>query len=707
MVHPNLYTRRPTRTVFVGHMGMGGNNPIRIQSMTSSSTKDTDATIAEIKALVHAGCEIVRLTVPTKADCDNLKNIRRVLKQKKIKCPLVADIHFTPSIAMEAVNYVEKIRINPGNFADKKLFEQRDYTDQEYAAEILRITEKFAPLVIKCRDQGVAMRIGTNHGSLSDRIMNRYGNTPTGMVESALEFLYIAIQNNFHDLVFSMKASNTKVMIAAYRLLAMRLDEKGMNYPFHLGVTEAGDGEDGRIKSSVGIGTLLHEGIGDTIRVSLTEDSVHEIPVAGVLAAPSNALFYIKLDPPPQTPPCHWTHQDLYNRHSQMDTRRQTLKQSVGDLSFEPRQVFSMPRRKSPWGTRFGNKIFESPARVGFSALCGLGNTEPVRVWTDVPSVHDFKNFAETVSSDPCFEGIEIPAGLYDQDVVKIVNSMNLPLSVMTSNIASINDFPDAHKVVCLVKSRSHLDHLLNMDSVHHAPCHLELCFKLPDYPFYTEAFLDDVKRIRQFANLRPHLGVSLITSNPAQDYRILASTLDHHNLKFPIHLRYSQNIWPPHTDASAHMGSLLVDGIGDSLQIAGLISYQEKLSLSYGILQACRVRITKTEFIACPSCGRTLFDLKSVTTQIKARTSHLKGVKIAIMGCIVNGPGEMADADFGYVGTGKKKVSLYVGKNCIEKNIPEDEALERLISLIKEHNRWVDHPAYPGATRGSIANSG
>ena len=574
---PFFAERRRSREVKVGQVGLGGDNPVRVQSMLTCDTMDTEACVRDSVALADVGCEIVRITAPTVKDARNLEPIRDALRARGCDVPLVADIHFKPEAALESAKWVEKVRVNPGNYADSKKFAVREYTDDQYAAEIGRIREKFMPLVELCRERGVAMRIGTNHGSLSDRIMNRYGDTPLGMVESALEFARIAREMNYHDFVFSMKASNPKVMIAAYRLLVARLAAEGpdWNYPIHLGVTEAGDGEDGRIKSAVGIGSLLADGIGDTVRVSLTEDSVHEIPVAKELVA----IFAGDCE--------GWTG----------DTK----------LSFDP---FSYARRASDKLTINGIPLGgdEVPrvvvTRKHYDAvahkLSGLGDFQPELVYEDLP--------------------------LFELDPHD------------TEAVAELNARPQA----CLVTVKDGLD--------------------LP-----------------------------VIAA-----FRLLAAKVE---ARHPILLKDSLDPRPdPQAPfvrtllaASARLGSLLCDGIGDAVLLRTEDAPGQTLRLSYNILQAVGARIFKTDYVACPSCGRTLFNLQETTARIKAATEHLKGVKIAIMGCIVNGPGEMADADFGYVGGAPGKVNLYVGKKAVKFNIPEAEAVERLVDLIKEHGRWVE----------------
>ena len=575
------YARRLSRAVTVGGVGIGGANPIRIQSMITSDTMDTQACVRETLRLVEVGCEIVRITAPTVKDAANLRKIREGLNALGCTVPLVADIHFKPDAAMEAAQWVEKVRINPGNFADSKKFNVRDYTDTEYEAEIDRIRERFTPLVKLCRERGVAMRIGTNHGSLSDRIMNRFGDSPLGMVESALEFARIARDLGYHQFVFSMKASNPKVMIAAYRLLVARLNAEGAdwNYPIHLGVTEAGDGEDGRIKSAIGIGSLLSDGIGDTIRVSLTEDSEHEIPVARSLIAPFAERAAVAS--PVSGVASLWNPFDYSRRCSErIEYAGITGPVAVGGTATVSVVV---PRR-----------VDDAVAHKRH----GLGDFQPELVYEDLP----------LVEIDPLSEA-----------EIEVVNAVAEP------RLITVRD------------------------------------------------------------------GASLA---PIAAFRLLASRVD---ARHPILLK---DTWSPslsgefldHLLSSAIvLGSLLCDGIGDAVLLRSEEAPGQSLRLAYNILQAAGVRIFKTDYVACPSCGRTLFNLQETTARIKASTSHLKGVRIAVMGCIVNGPGEMADADFGYVGGAPGKVNLYVGKQAVKFNIPEGEAVGRLVDLIKEHNKWVD----------------
>ena len=576
-----FYTRRLSREVTIGGVGFGGSNPIRVQSMITSDTMDTGACVAQVLKLVEVGCEMVRITAPTVKDAANLRNIRSSLDALGCRVPLVADIHFKPEAAMEAAKWVEKVRINPGNFADSKKFKVRDYSDAEYEAELERIRERFTPLVRLCQERGVAMRIGTNHGSLSDRIMNRFGDSPLGMVESALEFARIARDLGYHRFVFSMKASNPKVMIAAYRLLVARLDQEGSdwNYPIHLGVTEAGDGEDGRIKSAIGIGSLLSDGIGDTIRVSLTEDSHHEIPVARSLIAPF-------VDRAPEISPLAGV-EPVWN-------------------------PFDYARRSS-----------ERIELSGISGRVALGGAELVRVvvpqHVDEAVAHKREGLGdyqpELIAEDLTLVEVD---PLSDEEV-DAVNSVAEPRLITVRDGVPMEPISAFRLIACRVD---------------------------PRHPI----LLKD-------------------TLNPKSGGEFLD------------HLLGSATI----------LGSLLCDGIGDAVLLRSEEAPGQSLRLVYNILQAAGVRIFKTDYVACPSCGRTLFNLQETTARIKVSTAHLKGVRIAVMGCIVNGPGEMADADFGYVGGAPGKVNLYVGKQPVKFNIPEADAVERLVDLIKEHNRWVD----------------
>lgn len=566
----------------VGGVGIGGGNPIRVQSMITCDTMDTEASIGQTIELANAGCEIVRITAPTVKDAANLEHIVRGLRERGCDVPIVADIHFKPEAAMEAARWVEKVRINPGNYADSKKFKILEYTDEQYAAELERIRERFSPLVKLCNELGRAMRIGTNHGSLSDRIMNRYGDTPLGMVESALEFARIARDLDYHAFVFSMKSSNPKVMIAAYRLLVARLREEGedWNYPIHLGVTEAGEGEDARIKSAIGIGSLLRDGIGDTIRVSLTEDSIHEIPVARALVAMIATSA----------------------RNSKLQ-----IPNSKEELSFDP---FSYSKRPT-----------ETIERDGIR----LGGEELIRV---VVRQENFDKVAHKIDRLGDYK----PEIVYEKANVQEVDPRD------EAAVATLNETKEPQLVT-----------------------------------------------VRDDVDLPVIVAFRLLAARLAPRHAIL--------LKDELGIKGEQDreFLPTLLNAATNIGSMLCDGIGDAVLVQGEEAPGQALRLSYNILQAAGARIFKTDYVACPSCGRTLFNLQTTTARIKAATLHLKGVKIAIMGCIVNGPGEMADADFGYVGGAPGKVNLYVGKTAVKFNIPEAEAVERLQDLIREHGKWVE----------------
>jgi (E)-4-hydroxy-3-methylbut-2-enyl-diphosphate synthase len=606
--NPFVYRRRKTREVKVGSVGIGGDNPIRVQSMITCDTMDTDASIQQTIELANVGCEIVRITAPTVKDARNLEHIVTGLRERGCNVPTVADIHFKPEAAMEAAKWVDKVRINPGNYADSKKFVIREYTDEQYAAELNRIRERFSPLVDLCKKRVIAMRIGTNHGSLSDRILNRYGDTPLGMVESALEFARIARNLDYHDFIFSMKASNPKIMIAAYRLLVARLNELGpdWNYPLHLGVTEAGEGEDARIKSAIGIGSLLADGIGDTIRVSLTEDSPHEIPVATAL------VENIQETPNPPSP-----------SYGVAGAQRPTLNVQ---LSFDP---YSYQRRATKTIAVAGVADPGQGVRVGGAEL--------IRV---VVRQADFDKIAHKIDKMGDYQ----PEIIYENASVADVDPRD------DAAIAKLN----AAQSPQFVTVRDDVDLAM-------IPAFRLLATRLhPRHPILLKDVFDSGASVSARESLR---------SSQRRPTDFLETLLT----------------------ASTTIGSLLCDGIGDAILVQGEEAPGQALRLSYNILQAAGSRIFKTDYVACPSCGRTLFNLQTTTAKIKEATLHLKGVKIAIMGCIVNGPGEMADADFGYVGGAPGKVNLYVGKTPVKFNIPEVEAVERLKDLIREHGKWVE----------------
>jgi (E)-4-hydroxy-3-methylbut-2-enyl-diphosphate synthase len=685
------YRRRQTREVKVGDVGIGGNNPIRIQSMTISDTMDTAATVAETIELVEAGCEIVRITAPSLNEAENLRNIKAELNRQGVKVPIIADIHFTPNAALLAAEYVEKVRINPGNYADKKKFAEREYTDREYEAELERIEARFKPLVLKVKQYGVAMRIGTNHGSLSDRIMNRFGDTPQGMVESALEFLRICRRYDYHDIILSMKASNPLVMIQAYRLLATRMDDEGMDYPFHLGVTEAGDDEEGRIKSAVGIGALLEDGIGDTIRVSLTEDAVHEIPAAQAIAGPYNARLASSRTAVaiPVQLSTSSTPSPLERRNPYGYIRRTSDEIQIGNLPLggaQPVRVelaTTVPLADVD-GTAAEIRDLTMPAHAN-DPTC-----EVVRLRADHAEDLVALNQLQTrlpATEQPVPLSLQVPASLLQTALtapkVKIAKLITMPESTL-SEPAWRQQARDLLNIAG--QQGSILEWALSLDTI---PVDIRA-----NYGETLEALSRTATRLLESAqSLDVPVTISVNTAMPVQAYRYVTAWLDAQGTTVPLHL-----ITPPlsgHNDtlfrSAIGLGTLLSDGIGDSVQIDSDCAASTKISFCYNILQAARLRMSKTEFISCPSCGRTLFNLQTTTERIKSQMSHLKEAKIAIMGCIVNGPGEMADADFGYVGSGPGKISLYVGKQCVERNIPDTQADQRLIQLIKDHGKWVD----------------
>ncbi|MSU56870.1 MAG: 4-hydroxy-3-methylbut-2-en-1-yl diphosphate synthase [Pedosphaera sp.] len=625
---PYLHRRRQTREITVGdpqHGGftMGGNHPVVMQSMLTCDTMDTTECVKQTLELVEVGCQLVRITAPTVKDAANLRNI--VVELHKLGCfvPIVADIHFKPDAAMEAVKWVEVVRVNPGNYADSKKFAIKEYTDEQYATELKRIEEKFTPLVIEAKKLKRCLRIGTNHGSLSDRIMNRFGDTPLGMVESALEFARIARKHDFHNFKFSMKSSNPKVMIECYRLLVARLEQEGpdWNYPIHLGVTEAGEGEDGRIKSAIGIGSLLCDGLGDTIRVSLTEDSPREIEVCRDLLAQIPLLSVAA------------TRQSAASFSGSSDGG---VLPNAATWPFDP---FHFEKRETPEiklneNTKCGG---EQLIRVVVTQATWDKVAPKIRPKDDVKpeAVYEDLNVAEL---DPT-QDFDINC---DTQLVTVKDGVNLPAITAFRLLAA--------KLKRLGRNN---------------PILLKDCLS--------------------FGNQAAHLLSPSLSSIPNGGE---GGRRPGEEGRFPLEPKIAL------LRASVVIGSLLADGIGDAILVRGEAGGGQSLRLAYNILQAAGCRSFKTDYVACPSCGRTLFNLQTVTASIKTRTEHLKGVKIAIMGCIVNGPGEMADADFGYVGGAPGKINLYVGKTPIKFNIPEAEAVERLVDLIKEHNKWVEPEA-------------
>ncbi len=640
------YKRRETIDVKIGDLLMGSNFPIRIQSMTTTDTMDTTGSVAQIKRMVEAGCELVRLTAPSINEARNLENIKKALRADGIHVPLVADIHFTPNAAEMAARLVEKVRINPGNYADKKKFEIFDYTDDDYEEELERIKEKFVPLVKICKNYGTAMRIGTNHGSLSDRIMSRYGDTPMGMVESAMEFLRIANAENFHNIVLSMKSSNPQVMVQAYRLLVKTMDENNMHYPLHLGVTEAGDGDDGRIKSALGIGALLEDGIGDTIRVSLTEDPEFEVPVAKMLAKRyENRNSHAEINPKiilnAGLPVIKDRENGTWNPYAY--AKRKTdetynfgghqVPRVIADLS----KIETLtPAQLSEIGHVFNETLDKwTMLDVGADYIFLGKNKAPFMLPMGLQAIYDLKTWIELVDKQSAFPLIN----LNEIENNKIFSS--------TLNFISL----DSNE--------------MNLES------------------------LGLIKTIKNAV-----LIVKAVQAAKMPELRNLFFFLEQNNFHQPIIIqsKYDSGLEEAMLHTSTDVGSLLIDGFGDGIMIsAENLSAKRLNDICFGILQAARVRISKTEYISCPSCGRTLFDLQETTAKIRKQTDHLKGIKIAIMGCIVNGPGEMADADYGYVGSGPGKITLYKGKELVKKGVNTEFAVNELINLIKENGDWTE----------------
>ena len=626
------YSRFKTREVMIGGIGFGGNNPIRVQSMTTTDTMDTIATVEESIRMIKAGCELVRITAPSKRDAENLKNIKEELLKRGYNTPIVADIHFTPNAAEIAAKIVEKVRVNPGNYADKKKFEEIEYTDKTYQDELNRIRDKFTPLVKICKEHGTAMRIGTNHGSLSDRILSRYGDTPKGMVESAMEFLRICRDENYHEIILSMKASNTRVMVQAYRLLVAEMIKESMNYPLHLGVTEAGEAEDGRIKSAVGIGALLEDGIGDTIRVSLTEAPEHEMPVA------FNLL------------------KNFTNRNNS---------QKIKDIAKNPLNPFDYSRRKT-------NKV----KNIG-------GNNVPI-----VISNLKRKNKIKPSSFFPLGYQYSVPLdkwNINDQATDYIFlddKKIDFEIPGTLRLIYNFKFWEKNQEGYPLLSS----DEYLNNNKLSEEINFIEIYFKNLCEDLFTKITKDPTAV----------LIVKTDNVNGLAEQRRIFIELINRNIKTPVIISRDYNQLDAkylQLNSSSDIGGLLIDGLGDGITVNNN-KEGESLhinSTAFGILQASRTRISKTEYISCPSCGRTLFDLQETTAKIRKVTDHLKGVKIGIMGCIVNGPGEMADADYGYVGTRPGKITLYKEKTVVKKNIDEELAVDALIDLIKEHGDWVE----------------
>ena len=668
--------RRPTREVRVGDVGIGGSNPIRLQSMTVADTLDTPAVVDEICALHAAGSEIVRVTAPNRTSAENLAGIRRELARRGVHVPLVADIHFTPQAALIAALHVDKVRINPGNYADRKRFEKWEYTDAEYSEELERLEEAFRPLVLRCKERGVAMRIGTNHGSLSDRILNRYGDTPRGMVESALEFVAICEQHGYRDIVLSMKASDVKVMVQAYRLLAARLRDSGQDYPFHLGVTEAGAGLAARVKSAIGIASLLEDGIGDTVRVSLTEDSVHEIPVARALAARAAS-------PAPSGPPLAGVPAWDPTRF----VRRPTAPLGRGPARLatdQPPRIELVAELATPTvAARAGQALVEAESQPDGADLVLLAPPRAATPdeWAGPLGALALAAAARAPDARPAL-GLEIPIAWLDDPRVGRVAAQAWARLALVVTMDEIERLP--------VGLRSTLPTQYTIllpdpepETAERAARALARRWVAPsDQPgaigLDFGASVPGPQPVRRFLAAWPELAAPLVLRGPRG---LDATPVDAHVSVGALRLAGS-------------LGALLADGVGDALQLHAAGDPAATRRLAAEILQATRLRLSKADFIACPSCGRTQFDLQSTTARIEARLRHLKGLKIAVMGCIVNGPGEMADADFGYVGSGPGQIDLYVGHERVERHVPQQDAVDRLVALIQAHGRWIDPPA-------------
>lgn len=633
--------RRKTREVLVGDVGVGGDNPIRIQSMTTSNTRDVEATIEQAMRLADKGCEIIRVTVQGMKEAEACEGIKNGLLQRGYSIPLVADIHFYPPAAMQVIDFVDKVRINPGNYVDKRAsFKIIEYDDGTYAGEIEKIEEKFTPLVEKCKRLKRAMRIGTNHGSLSDRIMNRYGDTPHGMVESAIEFARICRANDYHDFVFSMKSSNPQVMVLAYRLLAAEMISLGWDYPLHLGVTEAGEGEDGRVKSAMGIGSLLLDGIGDTIRVSLTEDPWNEIDPCQRLAAFAKSYEGNGVE----------AFEELH-RHIEAFERRPIVFPK-GIAMHRDGTVIVSVNRSDLEGVDFYKKI-------GCEGQLGK------------PKLR--------ISSSDCLvlnEAVDHPR---EQQMIKDLVDAGVSLFYLSTEQEGGLSIVSLKEALASRGQRSQ-EEKFNLTAMASSPVSIRIQDESPgEWPLLEV--------------IKPALIFLSPSSSRVHYARHFFDWLKSRNLTQPVVLAFGYECSKEDLTihASAELGALLCDGLGDGIWIQSSHDIEFLRSLSFNILQAARMRTSKTEFISCPSCGRTLFDLQDVSKRIRERTAHLPGVKIAIMGCIVNGPGEMADADFGYVGSRPGKIDLYVGKECVEKNIDFAHADDRLVDLIKKHGRWAE----------------
>ena len=643
------YVRRPTRVVNIGDLPMGGAHPIRVQSMTTVDTMDTQGSVEQCLRMIDAGCEYIRITAPSIKEAQNLENIRKELRKLGHETPLIADIHFTPNAAELAARLVEKVRINPGNYADKKKFKTIEYDDASYQAEIDRIRERFTPLVRICKEYGTAMRIGTNHGSLSDRIMSRYGDTALGMVESALEFLRICEDLNYYEVVLSMKASNTQIMVQAYRLLVQKLNEEGLQpYPLHLGVTEAGDGEDGRIKSAVGIGTLLEDGLGDTVRVSLTEEPEAEVPVA-------------------------------YHLVKRYDNR--APHQPIPPVENIPADPYSYSRRRS-----------QSVANIG-------GDNVP-RVIADVSTITEW-SYRDLKHVGHFYLPELDKWTMNDQGCDYVYTGAN-PIDFMLPNgLKEIQNYAvwqqqnDQHNKYPLFLSLKEYQR--------NETRHQQLNFLHTRLTDWSETFVQALKIDATLVLLLDTENQHAMSEQRKFFFNLLEAQVQNPVVVLRKYAEANDEQLPLY--AATDVGGLLIDGFGDGIMLSTALPgdrgkqlnlIKRNNGISFGILQAARTRMSKTEYISCPSCGRTLFDLQETTAMIRQRTDHLKGVKIGIMGCIVNGPGEMADADYGYVGSGKGKITLYRGQDVVKRNVPSEQAVDELIELIREDDNWMEPEVLP-----------
>jgi len=672
------YRRRLTSEVRFGAISLGGYQPIRVESMTTTHTSDIKASVEQCRRLCEAGCEIIRLTVPTERDAECLREIRDTLRRDGITTPLVADIHFSPKAAMKAVEYVDNVRINPGNYANKKKFTAEEYTDREFEAELEAVRSEFLPLVAKAREYGVSMRIGTNHGSLSDRIVSRYGNTPEGMVEAALEFARICEDEGYHDILFSMKSSNVRVMVQAYRLLVARADhELDHAYPLHLGVTEAGDGDDGRIKSAMGTGALLEDGLGDTIRVSLTEDPVNEVPVGFALVRKYNDRLKVRGE----------------HGHKAVNTVL-TEGRSGQSVDLPPFDPFSYSRRKS-----IGVKV--GPGTAG-------GENLPM---VETMARHKPMEQALLLGELRARLGSAAPGKEQRSELVTVMVDNEAGIRHLEAVLRSLGS---GHDRVCAATTDPEVAHgLLEhvakvrldivegerietswLDRLHDRGAALEFSFIHRRASVNVPAEVLSIVAGRMQQNGVRKVFYSVDSADGLFACRKVAEQFRKGGIDAPLIVRASsrgRSRLDTLIACAIQAGALFCDGIGDLIAMDTDLGHEDEIALAFSILQAARVRMSKTEFISCPGCGRTYFELEKTAGMIKSRMSHLKGLKIGIMGCIVNGPGEMADADFGYVGSGRNRVNLYVGKACVAKNLPEEEAVEQLVELVKSHGRWID----------------